>query len=367
MKIKIITCHDVYNVGASLQAYALSKYLRQQGHDVKNIDYKPVYLQHYRLSGVSNPLYDKPILREVYQILKFPGRVKERFGKRKKAFDDFSNNYLSVTDKRYTTIEELQLEIPEADLYIAGSDQIWNPLFCNGKDPAFFLQFAPENSRKISYAASFAVDSLSEEDKKRMKSWLCCFDAISVREKSGVTLLHEMGLEGVQVCDPVFLIQRSAWEMFAIDSAYTPYLMVYDFDNNSIVQQTAKKIAEKRKLKIVSVFPWKEADYVCENIGPREFLGLVCNADVIISNSFHATAFSLIFHKEFYVVNRKEKINTRMRDLLDDFGLEDHLVSSMAEVEKARDAEWNQIDERIMYMSESSKSFLKKEMDMVQI
>lgn len=367
MKINIITCHDVYNAGASLQAYALSEYLRKQGHEVENIDYKPIYLQHYRLTGVSNPVYDRPVLREVYQILKFPGRLIAQFSKRKKAFDSFTERYLSVTKNRYTSIEELQSQVPEADLYIAGSDQIWNPLFQNGKDPAFFLQFAPEKSRKISYAASFAVDSLEKDDNQRMKKWLRYFDAISVREKSGISLLHEMGLEGVQVCDPVFLIQRSVWERIASVYIYASYLVVYDFDDNYVVQQIAKNIAEKRNLKIVSVFPWKEADCVYDNGGPREFLGIIHNADVVISNSFHATAFSMIFHREFYVVNRQENINTRMRNLLEDVGMEDHLVSSIADVEKAKDAEWNQVDGRIRQIVEYSKTFLKKEIDMVQI
>lgn len=367
MRIKIITCHDVYNVGASLQAYALSEYLRQQGHEVKDIDYKPVYLQHYRLGGVSNPVYDKPVLREIYQILKFPGRLKERFSKRKKVFDNFTEHYLSVTEKKYMSNKELKLQVPEADLYIAGSDQIWNPLFQNGKDPAFFLQFAPENFRKISYAASFSVDSLQEDDKERMKNWLCYFDAISVREKSGVSLLCEMGIEGVQVCDPVFLIQRSAWERLAIDCSYTSYLLVYDFDNNSIIQQIAKNIAEKRGLKIVSVFPWKEADYICKNIGPREFIGLIWKADVVISNSFHATAFSMIFHREFYVINRQEKINTRMRDLLEEIGMRDRLVASMDDVKKAAEAKWDRVEGIMENMVNCSKIFLKKEMDMVQV
>lgn len=367
MKINIITCHDVYNAGASLQAYALSEYLRQQGHEVENIDYKPVYLQHYRLTGVLNPVYDRPILREAYQILKFPGRLIARFSKRKKVFDFFTEQYLSVTKNRYTSIEELQSQVPEADLYIAGSDQIWNPLFQNGKDPAFFLQFAPEKSRKISYAASFAVDFLEKEDNKRMEKWLCYFDAISVREKSGISLLREMGLEGVQVCDPVFLIKRSVWEKFAIDYTYSSYLVVYDFDHNNFVQKIAKNIAEKRNLKIVSVFPWKEADCIYDDGGPREFLGIIHNADVVISNSFHATAFSMIFHREFYVVNRQEKINTRMRNLLEDFGMEDRLVSSIADVEKAKDVRWNQVDERMGQIVEYSKTFLKKELDMVQV
>ena len=178
MKIKTITCHDVYNVGASLQAYALVEYLRNLGHQAEIIDYKPPYLQHYQLTGVANPRYDKPVLREIYQLLKLPGRIAARKSRRKKNFDIFTEKYLPRTSKTYSSIEELKADTPEADIYIAGSDQIWNPLFQNGKDPSFFLQFAPNSSKRISYAASFAVDALAAEDSGRLKEWLKNLDAI---------------------------------------------------------------------------------------------------------------------------------------------------------------------------------------------
>lgn len=106
MKICTITCHDVYNVGASLQAYALQTYLKSLGHDVKIIDYKPDYLsKHYRLDIVSNPKYDKPFLKQAYLLAKLPGRL--HMLPRKKAFDSFTAKYLDLT-KRYTSNEELK-------------------------------------------------------------------------------------------------------------------------------------------------------------------------------------------------------------------------------------------------------------------
>ena len=153
MKIRTITCHDVYNVGASLQAYALQTYLKSLGHDVKIIDYKPDYLsKHYRLDVVGNPKYDKPFVREAYLLAKLPERLHAL--PRKKTFDSFTAKHLDLT-RRYTSNEELQADPPEADVFFAGSDQIWNPLFPNGKDPAFYLDFALHGIR-ASYAASFA-------------------------------------------------------------------------------------------------------------------------------------------------------------------------------------------------------------------
>ena len=330
MIIKTITCHKVYNLGASLQAYALAAYLQGRGHEVQIIDYQPLYLRHYRLTGVPNPRFDKPFLRETYQIAKFPGRLYDRLtSKRKRAFDRFTAEYLPVTQTTYSDIVALRANPPEADLYIAGSDQIWNPLFRNGKDSAFFLDFVPEGKRRISYAASFAVEALEKQDADRMKPWLEQLDAVSVRESSGVALLADMGINGVQVVDPVFLLPKESWERLAVQLPMRDYILVYDFDNNPKVKEIAQVISRKTGKKIVSLFPVDWADAVWADAGPCEFLGAVQNAGIVLSNSFHATAFSLIFQKDFYVVNRTEGINARMKDMVGDLGLADRLICTV--------------------------------------
>lgn len=330
MRIKTITCHNVYNLGASLQAYALAAYLQGQGHEVQIIDYQPLYLRHYRLAGVPNPRYDKPLLREAYQIAKFPGRLYGRLtSKRKKAFDRFTAKYLPLTPVTYPDAAALRAAPPEADLYIAGSDQIWNPLFPNGKDPTFFLDFVPSDKRRISYAASFAVEHLDKQDADRMKPWLERLDAVSVRESIGVSLLAEMGVKGIQVVDPVFLLTKDAWEKIAVLPSMQDYILVYDFDNSPTVKASAQAISNETGKKIVSLFPTDWADVVWADAGPQEFLGAVQSAGIVLSNSFHATAFSLIFQKDFYVVNRTEDINARMKDLVGDLGLADRLINTV--------------------------------------
>lgn len=362
MRIKTITCHDVYNLGASLQAYALCEYLRRQGHDVQIIDYKPVYLRHYRLTGVPNPQFDKPIVRQAYQIAKLPGRLYDRLtSRRKKVFDAFTAKYLPVTEKTYASNEALKTDSPEADVYIAGSDQIWNPVFQNGKDPAFFLDFVPEGKRRISYAASFAVEELSPENQSRMQPWLEKLDAISVRESSAVRILSELGLESIHVMDPVFLLSREHWAEMAVLPKEEAYILVYDFDRSPVLEAMAKKLASETGRKIVSVFPMDGADAVWKNMGPCEFLGAVQNAGIVLSNSFHATAFALIFQKEFYVLNRQEKINTRMRDLLGSVGLEERLVSSL-EALCASPISWPQTDATLAVLIGCSKEFLKTQL-----
>lgn len=357
MKIKTITCHDVYNLGASLQAYALAAYLKDCGHDVRIIDYKPDYLSgHYSLTKVSNPRFDRPFLRELYLLAKLPGRLKGRKSARKQRFDDFRRAFLPLTDRRYQTVEELRTDCPEAEVYIAGSDQIWNPVFPNGKDPAFFLEFAPPEKRKISYAASFSVDSLGDEDRNRMQPWLRRLDTISVRESSGLALLEQMGLAGVQVMDPVFLLKKDTWETLVVRPDSQGYILVYDFDNSPLMRKLAAALAERTGKRIISVFPMEGASEVWEDMGPREFLGAIRNADLVLSNSFHATAFSLIFQKEFYVINREESINTRMRDLLSAVSLDGRLVSDVPE-EGAVD--WSAVESRLGDGIARSKAFIR--------
>lgn len=330
MRINTITCHNVYNFGASLQAYALATYLQSQEHDIQIIDYQPIYLRHYRLTGVPNPRFDKPFLREAYQIAKFSGRLFDRLtSKRKKAFDRFTAEYMLLTPVTYPDVATLRAAPPEADLYIAGSDQIWNPLFQNGKDPAFFLDFVPSNKRRVSYAASFAVECLDKQDADRMKPWLERLDAVSVRESSGISLLAEMGISGTQVVDPVFLLSPNAWEKISALPPIQDYILVYDFDNSSTVKAIAQAISNKTGKKIVSLFPTDWADVVWDDAGPREFLGAIQNAGIVLSNSFHATAFSVILQKDFYVINRVEGINARMKDLVCDLGLADRMICAV--------------------------------------
>ena len=330
MKIKTITCHDVYNHGASLQAYALQTYLESQGHDVEIIDYKPPYLSgHYNLWAVNNPIYDKPFIKQAYLVAKLPGRLFAL--KRKRAFDRFTSKHLKLT-KRYYSYQELEVCPPEADVFIAGSDQIWNTLFSNGRDKAFYLAFVPAGSVRISYAASFATPNIVEEYKPFVIEMLKRIDRISIRETSSLPLLSNLGRpDGIAVCDPVFLLTKEQWEFLIPKNASNEkqYLLVYDTEGSERIKDIANKISEKRHLSIlnVSAFRLKYADKNYHDAGPIGFLQLLHNASYIVSNSFHATAFSIIFQKDFCVVNRSENINERMQSLLSDFRLSNRFVS----------------------------------------
>jgi hypothetical protein len=358
MKVKTITCHEVYNHGASLQEYSLLKYLNENGHNAEVIHYKPNYLSgHFNLWSVDNPRFNKPFLKQLYILAKLPNRLVSL--KRKKAFDQFHAKFIPTGKIKYTSNEELKSRLPDADAFICGSDQIWNSFFQNGKDPAFYLNFVPDVKIKLSYAASFAIEQLNESVKPLVKENVTRLNAIGVRETSGVHILKELGIENaVQVLDPVFLLEKEHWNQF-ITPIKEDFVFVYDFDSNPTIKQIALQLKKEKGWKIYTVN--SNIDYADKNFyleGPEKFLSLVSQSKFNLTNSFHSTAFSILFKKQFVVVNRMEKINTRMKDLLDLFGIEINLIDDK-HTQLSR-INYEEINLRLEYLKLKSQNFLKK-------
>ena len=363
MRIKTITCHDCYNFGASLQAYALQHYLESEGHDVQIINYKPYYLsRHFKFGSVNNPVFDRPIVKQLYLLAKLPGRLLAL--SRKKAFDRFTAKYLRLT-RRYNSYEELKADAPEADAYIAGSDQIWNTLFHNGRDAAFYLDFGKPNVRRISYAASFATKDVVPEYREFVSKELRNIDYVSIREKISLPLLYSLGrTDGVAVCDPVFLLSKDEWVKLT-DSCdielNEKYLLVYLTDKSEEIKQIALEIHKATGWKIYGVGPFREKwihkNHV--NVGPLDFVKLINEAQYVISNSFHATAFSLILQRNLCVVNRKDGINERMKSILEDVGLGHRILSDFTN-EQLKNIDITEVQKKLSGVINFSKSWLNK-------
>lgn len=321
MDIKTLTTYDVYNYGASLQAYALQKYLIDKKHDVEIINYQPDYLTRkydYKWVNPESKFSRWKLTRVTYRILKFCQRITTLGRKRK--FDEFNHNILRETSKRYTTYKELCENPPIADLYIVGSDQIWNVFYEAGRDPAFYLEFV-NSAHKASYAASFSYLDIDNENLKRISKSLSTFCAVSVRERHGLDILRKMGIDGQWVLDPVFLLPIEQWKtlMVRLNLSFR-YILVYDFEGNNELKKFVQDYAKKHNLKIICIvdtYPYSYADKNYNSAGPKEFLTLLYNCDAFVSNSFHGTAFSIIFNKPVYVFSRKRhKVNSRMESLL---------------------------------------------------
>ena len=369
MKIKTITCQRAINHGANLQAYALMRYLESLGNDVEIIDYYPDWFKPFRPFYCGTEKYAKnPVLKAAYIFAKFPGRVKEyiKYKKslRKANFEIFRDKYYKLTDT-YCSFEELKANPPKADLYIAGSDQIWNIMMNNGKDPAYYLQFAPKETTTATYAASFSVSEIPDELKKQIKSYIESIDYISVREKTAINILEDLGInKGQAVLDPVFLLDENQWKKLESDiNLDDDYVLVYDFEGADTVKNFVVEYAKKHNLKIYSLYDNNYCDKSFVDYGPDVFLSLIKNAEFVVSNSFHATAFSLIYEKEFCVIKRQEGINSRMIDLLDSVGINDRIVSDYQEFSII---DYSKVKDNLDREINSSKKYLEMVLENVK-
>jgi ABC-type oligopeptide transport system ATPase subunit len=282
---------------------------------------------------------------------------------RRKKFDLFTREYLNVTRKSYESFEELSSKSPDADVFFAGSDQIWNTAHNHGKDPAFYLDFVPSNSVRASYAASFSIPEVPDEYKTFVKTKLDKFDAISVREWTGLNILESLNVKGgIVVLDPVFLLVRERWNELASESTKEKYILIYDQENNPYIKDTAKRLAREHGLKIYairSLYPMSYAHHRIIDAGPREFLGLIKNCEFCLTNSFHCTAFSLIFQKEFFTFKRKhEKVNSRMVDLLESVGLKERMYTNYDAVQNTSKIDYEKVHGFLSDKLTASKQYI---------
>ncbi len=337
MRIYTITCHNVYNYGATLQAYALQHYLSEIGHDVTIIDYRPDYLDwHYHLSWwipKSSKHYSKLsksfIKRGLYVLFRFFNDMKSY--PRAWAFNKFNKQYLRLSCK-CKTIEAIKKITNDADCLITGSDQVWNSLTLpNGYDSAFYLGFAQNGATKLSYAASFGGSSIDIEAIPFIKEHLSKFDSISVREQSGVNILHSMNLDGTVVCDPVFLLSKEDW--LSAFNYCAPnedkYILIYNLGHDSkAILRDAIELKKRTGIRVVSLLTNVsiDTDEELRAESPDRFISLINNAQIVLTNSFHATSFAILFNKKFYVyTGNNGKTNTRIFDLLRLCCIEDRL------------------------------------------
>lgn len=367
MKINTITCHNVYNYGASLQAFALSDYLSKQGHDVKIIDYMPSYIRRNLGLWAIGKKWDRNLFyRFAFYCYVVPIRLLQK--RTRKKFHSYNKKFLHLT-KRYNSFDELIADPPVADVYFCGSDQIWNPQIENGLDPAFYIEFAPASSIRASYAASFSVSKLADEYKSFIKMELQKMDYISVREKTGVAIINDLGVEKkvVNVMDPVFLIEPKQWKSMTYVPKYTNYILVYDQENSKAIRDIALYMSRKMNKQVIAfkdLYPRRYADVQIKYADPIDFISFIANADLVITNSFHCSAFSILFEKEFFVIPRAhQKVNSRMSDLLQRLNIKGHMVSDIESLKDAVSIDYTEVRKLLELPKNISKDYIEEVLD----
>lgn len=376
-RIGIATIHKSSNFGGSLQAYALYKHLEKAGNDVEIIDIlRPVhdrfiYDSHY-------PPYRSKKYSLKNRIREF---AKELLGKKdKKGYASeiskqrFAEFFKDIKySKEYRKVGYIYKDAPQYDVYISGSDQLWSPMHPFSIEP-FFLTFAPKGSKKISYATSIGVTELSEREKNDFKKWLASYEAISVREAEGKKLLESFIKDKKieVVADPTFLLDIEEWQSLAIaPDIKENYILLFSLTNPKPLVDFAIRMSKESGKKLVILkgpqLDVNSPDYILDNnIGPREFLGYFDNADMVITDSFHGSVFSMLMGAKnfFSYIQPFSKTGNRITNLLEITEQPSHLLprdlsKSFAELDKEK-IDKKKLYDRIAEVREHAREFLKR-------
>ena len=358
MKIGIITCHNVYNFGASLQAFALQNFLKRYYVNVEIIDYQPKYL--YKLIDLkqvdSNKWNKNFITRNIYRIRVLPYKLS--YIPKYLNYKNFNNKYFSLSSTTFCTVDSLN-SMSGYDICICGSDQIWNSdKYHCGEDTAFFLSFT--DCKKIAYAASFGSKKISSIGESNIIKYLPKFDRISVREKSGVDILKKYDINAELVVDPVFLLGTEEWRRL-VNLRFKKklprnYILAYGYDNSSEFSEALNYYSYKTGYIVID----NKSDYL-KKAGPLEFLILIENADMVITSSFHAVAFSLIFNTPFVAtMTGNANLFERIKNLLQVSGLESRNYLNLKNIKNWENEkiDFNIANEKMKKFIEDSKHFL---------
>lgn len=331
--IGIITIHKINNYGSVFQAYALQKACEDLGCKAEIIDYNFPNQAHannkYVTHGDTQP--NEP--RWIKMLYAFD------LIRQHKGISAFVGKYQHLSVKQYNSPDELKSDAPQYDVYITGSDQLWNPRHCNG-DPAFMLHFAPDNALKISYAASISANKLPEELHPIYKELLGRYAHIAVRENSGVQVIKEItGKDATVVLDPTLLLNKEQWNEIAAPKRQFKkkyilcYFLNYTFNAFPYVDELAQYMQKQTGYEIVRVARPPHhlgAPHTHYKVGasPEEFLALVRDAELVLTTSFHGTAFAVNYGKPvFTVVQDRNASDSRQVSLMHNLGLGNHVLS----------------------------------------
>lgn len=359
-KVGIITLHRNVNYGANLQAFASCKFINNAGYNAEIIDYYPKEIDkdNYLFSWLKLS-YDagksKSLPHNLKLITALTLSAPEK-NKRLKGFYSFRKKYCRLSPE-YINFEDIA-NGKYTDV-VCGSDQIWNPSITCGIKPLYFGDILGVNN-KISYAASLGREEYRENDEQKASELIKAMDYVSVREEKSVEYIKNIsGKDVVDVCDPVFLLEKEEYEKIAKPiNVKQPYLLLYSVVNNPEMLSVAKDYADKNGLTLVEICQNKkrrEKHIQLSAAAPEEFLGTIKDAQVVITNSFHGTAFSIIFNKNFCVFDNKAR-GSRITNILGKAGLENRIVEG--QIEEISPIDYEKVNANLNDYIESSKQFL---------
>lgn len=343
MKISLITYHISSNYGAIMQTYSLCRYLENIGKEVEIIDIR----QSEETIGLI-PKLIKPIV--------FFFRMNRII---KKMYPPLS--------KRYTNLDDLQKNPPIADVYMVGSDQVWNPNISKSLQMAYFLKFGNLNVKRVSYASSFGLSEWPDSlDVDQITECLNSFDSLSVREEQGKIICEQVfGCTPEVVSDPTFLLDN--YDDLVDRKKERNEIVCYKLQKNQDFFDNIGYVGEKLGLPIALLnhnYKVRGLKY-CPPLSLKQWLQRLSSAKFIVTDSFHGIAFSLIFNKQFIVIRKDDGKDSRLINILKSIGLEDRMYDSVERLKRSDDWLRTQIDysvvnNRIQALRSKSREFLTK-------
>ena len=367
MKAGIITYHRAYNYGSALQNYALNYYLRSEGVDAATIDYQNENQENmYKIFQPNNGVMS--VLRNIQSLMYY-----KDLKLHKKRFDSFLLEYIPMTESIRSS-EKLSELNKIFDYFICGSDQIWNAS-CYDFDKSYLLDFVKDKKKCVSFAPSIAIAEIPEDWNEMFREHIIDYKAVSLREQKGADFISKVINKPVPVLmDPVFLLSEEEWSKLSVElELKNPYIFCYFIGDVRGMREFAKNMRKATKLPLVVVYKnIRDMAYPNKKLygtGPREFLGLIKNAEYICTNSFHATAFSIIFKKNFWAFTDIEhaiSAGSRIDNITSLFGLKNRVLN-YTNMDKVNFTEQIMFTDEMMKIrenkSDEAKSFLKNALD----
>lgn len=373
-KIGLLTFHYSHNFGGNLQAYATQKVVSDLGVECEIIDYRIEKKEKNKIGVLGNYLnLVKTKKNRKYTLSRL--LKKDDFRSRNNRFEDFRKKYLNISKEIYRYEEELQETQGKYDLFISGSDQIWNPTNYTYTD-AFYFSFLKEGDKRISYASSLGVSYIPAVRSERIKELLERFNLLSCREEQGCKVISELVDRKVEnVIDPTLLIDRSNWFKEETNRKLVDeeYIVCYCLSSERSFIDKIKQFNKDKNYKIISIFPMVETPKECYeryDIGPIEFVNLIKHSKGVITDSFHGMLFSINFNKPFLIGlkdgDSKLNDNSRKLDVLKLLELEDRVLTKDSKLDnKYFNIDYSCINIKLEELRKKSINYLKRGIELV--
>lgn len=353
-KIGIITCGLEPNYGACLQALATQHVITEFGYEAELMNYSFMDEKCY------SPFRQKSLRSFISSILFYSLRKSLH-----KAFAKFRDLNMKYSTNALHTPEDFRNVCSEYDAFLVGSDQVWNPDLGIDTDITL-LRFYEEGPKRLSYASSFGVASIDEQLQPIYRDALDKFSYISTRETTGKQIVKSLtGRDSVVSLDPTMLLTATDWKQYEQDSGINePYVLIYDMRHSPMVMETAKKLAEQKKCKVLAMSRIVIRDKkirTLRSVSPGQFLSLIKNAEAVVTDSFHGTIFSITYQKEFYSYCSRQgiKIGSRITNILSSLGLDNRLIHDNTELAFSS-VNYDDVMPRLDQMRTVSVNYLKK-------